>query len=556
MAEQSDIFSKLKDGLGLASKLAGKGVSEVSGMLKHDDSSRTTLSGVYWNRGTWNTTVGLSPEVDFFESQVGKNFASGMMQRLTLSKAERLFGQACSSLICIETDQAVGYLREAVQLDTQFTDAYFMLGCVLLELGNASEAVSFFQKALLCQQGLGVKLKKYLPSFRVTLPLTPWSSVALFPDLLGVNILLALSWRRADNLTMAISVLEQIMSILPTSVLAKFFMGILRLEAGQYNEVITLFSSWKTESTIEAACLLLAGKAYQKIRSISVIADLYDQAVARSDIDMVIRYDLLLAQSEVGLSYNNNYAQVKAQIMRECPQYKSFFERLDIKVGGQSAQPKLASAGSNGSEAANSVVVSSGLSKSGAPAVSGSVAEVLASGNAGTDRCPIPVAAVSPTSSVSAVGTEHNVAEQVSVYVPPIPAPVALPSVSEGATVKMGVPSISSTAASVSDVAPVSEADFLNLQLSYGALGRIYPLTAASAVIGRESGDIVVSNESSISYIHARISKSAANGHCYIEDLDSTNGTWLNGVRLAANQKYELKRGDSVTLGRAAFKLM
>ena len=184
MAEQSDILSKLKDGFGLASKLAGKGVNEVSGMFKHDDGSRSPRSGVFWNRGNWSTTSGLDPQIDFFEPQVGVGFASSMMQRLTLSRAERLFGEACNCLTCVETETAINRLREAIQLDTQFTDAYFLLGCILLEFGSAAEAGSFFQKALLCQQGLGSKLKKYLPSFKVILPLTPWSSVALLPDLL------------------------------------------------------------------------------------------------------------------------------------------------------------------------------------------------------------------------------------------------------------------------------------------------------------------------------------------------------------------------------------
>ncbi|MGM9991823.1 MAG: FHA domain-containing protein [Candidatus Bruticola sp.] len=552
MAEQSDIFSKLKDGLGLASKLAGKGVSEVSSMLKHDDNSRTSQSGVYWHRGTWNHTAGLLPEVDFFESQVSKNFASSMMQRLTLSKAERLFGQSCSSLICIETEQAVDYLREAVQLDTQFTDAYFMLGCVLLELGRSSEAVSCFQKALLCQQGLGAKLKKYLPSFRVTLPLTPWSTVALFPDLLGVNILLALSWRRDGNLSMAITVLEQIMSILPTAVLAKFFIGLFRLEAGQYNEVISLFSDWKVESTIEAACLLLAGKAYQQIGSISVIADLYDQAVARSDIDMVIRYDLLLAQSEVGLTYSNSYAQVQAQILRECPQYKSFFERLNIQVGGGAAEGVLAQDNLNRATTAEHLADSPSVNRVGTSTAS--VAPQLDNAASfSSEGGSVPPAAAVSAAPLKVLGNDSNTDEQAAVYIPPIPAPVPLPPANEGATVKMDSPG----AGKVAQVATsVPEADFLNLQLSYGALGRIYPLQATSSVIGRESGDIIFSNESSISYVHVRITKSSDNGHCYLEDLGSTNGTWLNGLRLAVNQKYELKRGDSIILGRAAFKII
>jgi pSer/pThr/pTyr-binding forkhead associated (FHA) protein len=39
-----------------------------------------------------------------------------------------------------------------------------------------------------------------------------------------------------------------------------------------------------------------------------------------------------------------------------------------------------------------------------------------------------------------------------------------------------------------------------------------------------------------------------AHGLWYVEDLDSTNGTWLNGRRIFASQR--LKKGDKVRIGR------
>jgi smad nuclear-interacting protein 1 len=35
----------------------------------------------------------------------------------------------------------------------------------------------------------------------------------------------------------------------------------------------------------------------------------------------------------------------------------------------------------------------------------------------------------------------------------------------------------------------------------------------------------------------------------YIMDLESTNGTFLNGVRIDSARYYELRRGDVITLG-------
>lgn len=555
MAEQSDILSKLKDGFGLASKLAGKSVNEVSNMFKRDDGSRSPQSGVFWNRGSWNSTLGLSPQIDFCEPQVGVGFASSMMQRLTLSKAERLFGEACTSLIRVETEQAMSRLREAVQLDTQFTDAYFLLGCVLLEFGSAAEAGSFFQKALLCQQGLGNKLKKYLPSFKVTLPLTPWSSVALFPDLLGVNILLALAWRRSGNLSMAVSVLEQIFSIMPTSALAKFFMGILRLEAGQYAEVINLFSDCKVDSTIEAASLLLVGKAYQKIGNATVLTELYDQALLRADIDIVVRYDLLLSQSESRVFSGNGRTQVEAQILNECPQYIDFFKRLDIKIGSQSI-----STSSNIVSTAGLNVMSANTLASSTPsacAVSAPIANVPVV----PPVAQLPMNELSPTMMTTAqLGNRLEVTSSVAVaenssstFIPPIQAVTA----DEGPrTARMPASNTQVTVSSTPQQSVVPEADYLNLQLSMETLGKVYPLQSCVTVIGRENGDVLLSSDSSVSYTHARIIKSPSNGHCFLEDLGSTNGSWLNGSRLNANQKYELKRGDFLKLGQTQLKLV
>jgi FHA domain len=40
----------------------------------------------------------------------------------------------------------------------------------------------------------------------------------------------------------------------------------------------------------------------------------------------------------------------------------------------------------------------------------------------------------------------------------------------------------------------------------------------------------------------------SAHGYWYVEDLGSTNGTWLNGRRIVAAQR--LKKGDKVKIGR------
>jgi pSer/pThr/pTyr-binding forkhead associated (FHA) protein len=54
--------------------------------------------------------------------------------------------------------------------------------------------------------------------------------------------------------------------------------------------------------------------------------------------------------------------------------------------------------------------------------------------------------------------------------------------------------------------------------------------------------------QNGVSRRHATVSSDQ--GALYIEDLESTNGTRINGFQLTPNQKYRLRDGDEVELGR------
>jgi FHA domain len=51
-----------------------------------------------------------------------------------------------------------------------------------------------------------------------------------------------------------------------------------------------------------------------------------------------------------------------------------------------------------------------------------------------------------------------------------------------------------------------------------------------------------------VSRHHAHIT--LKDGYLYLEDLDSTNGTRINGFQLTANQKYRLRDGDEIEFAR------
>ncbi len=80
----------------------------------------------------------------------------------------------------------------------------------------------------------------------------------------------------------------------------------------------------------------------------------------------------------------------------------------------------------------------------------------------------------------------------------------------------------------------------------------VMELTKFPFVIGkkRENVDLVI-NDYSASRIHARITQE--DGIFYLEDLNSTNGTFKNGLRLQPYEKRKLESGDELKFGNTEY---
>ena len=75
------------------------------------------------------------------------------------------------------------------------------------------------------------------------------------------------------------------------------------------------------------------------------------------------------------------------------------------------------------------------------------------------------------------------------------------------------------------------------------------------AIIGRRAGDYVnvFATQGYVSGTHARLEQ---NGNDWqIIDLDSSNGTFLNGVKLNPNQPYAFKIGDTIAFYDVKFEV-
>ncbi|MEW6280992.1 MAG: tetratricopeptide repeat protein, partial [Candidatus Eremiobacterota bacterium] len=296
--EKDEIMGTLKGGLGIAGKLMGKGVDEVARALKpKDDGSDLFDTGLYFQPGE-GTQLGLRTQVRFLEPQATSRGAMGLLKSLTTPGGEKLFAQACALLLQGDLSGSVSKLRETIAKDSQMTDAYFVLGSLLLEQDQPAEAIRHFNTALLCQQRLGKGIRKNLPSFGVNLWLTRRSVFCFFPDLVGLNILLSLSQRKAGKLEDASHTLDQLLKVVPADPVALFFLGLFRLEEGKPREAYELLREFLPDSNLHVANLLLLGLACSAMGDPVTSRELYRKALTKTDLDPMLRLDLRQALAE------------------------------------------------------------------------------------------------------------------------------------------------------------------------------------------------------------------------------------------------------------------
>lgn len=75
--------------------------------------------------------------------------------------------------------------------------------------------------------------------------------------------------------------------------------------------------------------------------------------------------------------------------------------------------------------------------------------------------------------------------------------------------------------------------------------GKTYTLEASEVTVGRDPSNDIVINDAEVSRKHARLL--FQEGSYVLEDLGSTNGTYINGQRLMG--PYQLRHGDLILLG-------
>jgi diguanylate cyclase (GGDEF)-like protein len=97
------------------------------------------------------------------------------------------------------------------------------------------------------------------------------------------------------------------------------------------------------------------------------------------------------------------------------------------------------------------------------------------------------------------------------------------------------------------------EACLVNLHPPGPDIGRRIPLVNPQYIVGRDTDAGFVVSRSSVSRQHARLFRDDE-GNWFVEDLNSTNGTFVNEVRLTRSQ--QLTDSDQVRFGDAIYKFL
>jgi len=463
--------------MSLASRMAVRGVGEVSKALKpgKDPRGDDGDTGLYHQRHLHPVFGTIVPQIEFHEFQQPRRFISSVLKNLAIPAAERSFVQGCQAVLRGNLREARASLEEAYTRDTQFTDAYYLHGGISLMLEDYDEAVHTLKKVLLTQSKLASKLRKYIPSFRHSLCLTENSTFAIYPDLLGTNILLSLALRGHGDDADAANVLDQLLGVMPDHPVVHFFLACHFVEAGRWHDAADLLKDTLPEDNISLANLVLLGRALVATNDSATAIEIFKKILTRTDFDPQLMVDARYSLGKA-LARSGRPSEAEAEFNRITsmyPGYMDIFERLGLEPESRKKRP---------------------------------------------------------------IPTVRPPALEPVEEAPPPPPPEA-----EEADYQMVSAEFEPLQPATSGAMHLSSAD-----------GRIQlDLTTDAVTIGREEGNIVLDWDSAASHLHARIVPES--GGWWVEDLGSTNGTFVNGHRLGG--RVLLNRGDVLTIGQTQLRL-
>ena len=466
------MLNNLKGGLGLASRLVGRSFQDVTKAIgKGEEGADGGETGLYFVSG--HPVMSAKPRLGFLEPQLAQRFNINFLKNLTMSGGERAFVDSLRAVVSHQQDLALEKLKQATGSSRDpklgLTDAFFTLGALRLSRGEYKEAASVLRPARLAQQGLGKTLFRYLPSFHVAIPLTPTSHFCVFPDTVGLNILLAVAQALDNDYTAAVETLEEFLALMPGEPHAVFFANLYRSALDRHRDVFSSLQRILPDSNLQIASVLLLGRACSELDDPMTARELFRKALEKEGIDPVLRCDLrhALAEALEVEGWTEEARNELSTIHQSYPDFQPLLTRFSITSPGEARTP--------------------------------------------------PPRAAEPT--VPKVEKEDSDAQNKA----PDSGPKSI---------------------QVDNTGP------LRLVSSDGKKDIV--LEVGAVTIGREEGDIVLGSDTAASRLHAQVTLDD-DGKVFVEDLGSTNGTWVNQHRVG--RKVELHRGDWLQVGETTFQL-
>lgn len=473
MAMDRDMLSNLKGGLGLAGRLVGRSFDEVTKAIgKGEEGADGGETGLYFVSG--HPVMTARPRLTFLEPQLAQRFNINFLKGLTMSSSERAFIDSLRLIMSNQHEEALKKLAEATgsarDAKVGLTDAFFTLGALRIHRGEYREAVTALKTGLLAQQGLGKTLVRYLPSFHVAVPLTPTSHFCLFPDLVGLNILLSCALFQEGETANALETLEQLLGLMPGEPHAVFFANLYRCALGRHRDVFQSLSTLLPDSNLQIACMVMLGQACQALDDPMTAREVFRKALEHQGTDPVLRCDLRhsLASALEVEGWTEEARRELQTVHEEFPDYRPMFERFSVPLDSPAPRPQAS-------------------------------------------RPPLPR------------GTESLAEEQAPAPAASLPTPPR--------------PLVAESSGPLMLVSSDGKKEIL--------------LDRPCLTIGREEGDVVLGGDTAASRLHAQVN--LEDGRVYVEDLGSTNGTWVNQHRVG--RKVELHRGDWLQVGETSFQL-
>jgi len=468
------------------------------------------LTGLYYRKPglVYEPSKGLSCAIEFLESQESNRFQMGLLKSMTIGSAERHFAESCKYVAKNKPQKALSKLGDVLNKDPQHTDAYFLMGCILMEAEQFDKANSCFHKVLLCQKSLGKGFKKYLPSFHITLNLNLSPCFCIYPELLGATLLVAISYWENNKREEAISALDQTVSIFPKNSAVLYLMTFFRLEMARYKAVIEELSDFEPSNSLDLATYTLLGIAlyssHDPVTAVQVLKNAirFAERFEEEGQIKIIRYNLGRAYLNKGDKFEGLQELKKVSIIE--PDY------LDVN-------------------------------------------HILQDPSKGAK----PYAGLRPDSETSVILNGKKVEKSPSKEVEIIDSSPSSPSrteIPETEAPEIKTPEIETITPESVELSPetdIKEITVGTARLLLQQTGETFSIKInGMTTIGRESSnDISFPEDFSISRRQAKIISNQEG--FFAEDLGSTNGTYLNKRRIT--RKMALKNNDEIQIGKKNF---